>query len=109
MFTSILAVALDLNCHRIESSLDLFVELEPIADWEMLCYKLRVSEGKMDSIKLTYHSDIAHKKKECLDAFYKQGGGCWEDVVAVVSGYPFENKRLAKEIADRHGVEYSVH
>lgn len=108
MLTSFPTAVQDFNCHRIESSLDLFEELEDIADWEMLCYKLRVSVGKIGSIKHTYHPDIAHKKKECLDAFYKQGGGCWEDVVIVVSGYPFENKRLAKEIADRHGVEYSV-
>ena len=98
----------DLNCHRIESKLDLFKELKSIANWEILCFQLGVSDEKIDSIKNTYHSDVANKKKECLDAFYKQGGVCWEKVVAVVSGYPFEDKRLAKEIADRHEVEYSV-
>ena len=109
MLTSIPTVDPDFNCHRIESSLDLFKELESIANWDMLCFKLGVSDGKIDSIKNTYHGDIANKKKECLDAFFKLGGVCWEQIVTVVSSYPFENKRLAKEIADRHGVEYSVH
>ena len=108
MFTSVPTVVPDFNCHRVESSLDLFDELESIANWEMLCFKLGVSDGKMDSIKNTYHSDITNKKKECLDAFYKLGDVCWEQVVEVVSGYPFENKRLAGKIADRRGIEYSV-
>ena len=101
-------VAQDFSCHRIESSLDLFEEVTPIGNWEMLCFLLGVSEGKMESIKHIYHGDIANKKKECLDAFCKRSGACWEKVVKVVSSSPFDNKRLAKQIADRHGVEYSV-
>ena len=108
LLTFVPTVVLDPNCHRIESNFDLFQELKPIAEWEMLCFQLGVSDDKMDSIKHTYHGDIVNKKKECLDAFYKQGGACWEKVVAVVSDNPFEDKRLAKKIADRHGVQYSV-
>ena len=110
VITCFLTEGLDVNCHRIENSRDLFKELHSITDWEMLCYNLGVSERKIDSIKHTYmyHSYIAHSKKECLNAFCKQSGGCWEKVVTVVSDPPFENKRLAKKIADRHGVEYSV-
>ena len=32
---------------------------------------------------------------------------CWEDVVKVVAAYPFHNKRLARKIADTHGVKYN--
>ena len=106
MLTFIPSVVPDFNRHLIESKEDLFEELKAIANWDKLCFQLGVGDEKMDSIKNTYHSDVA--KKECLDTFYKLDGACWEKVVAVVSSYPFEDKRLAKEIADRHGVEYSV-
>ena len=98
----------DFNCHLIERKLDLFDDLKPIANWEMLCFQLGVSDEKIDNIKYTYHGDIVNKKMECLDAFYKLGSACWEKVVTVVSSFPFENRRLAKEIAFMHGIEYSV-
>ena len=71
----------------------------------MLCFLLGVSDEKLDIIKNTYHNDVSNKKKECLDAFYSLDSACWEKVVAVVAGYPFENERLAKQIADRHGIQ----
>ena len=35
------------------------------------------------------------------------GNACWEQIVKVVAEYPFYNLRLAKEIAAKHGIDYS--
>ena len=51
--------------------------------------------------------DVRTKKSRCLEAYLDTGRACWEHVVKVVAKYPIEHKRLAKEIADTHGIVYS--
>ena len=45
------------------------------------------------------------KKRRCLQAFYKQGDVCWESVVKVVMDNPFYDRKLAKTIAEKYGVD----
>ena len=51
--------------------------------------------------------DINKKKKECLDIFADSDNACWEKVIKVVAHYPFENVRLATQIAKKHNIDFS--
>ena len=47
------------------------------------------------------------KKNECLEAYLDADSACWEQVVKVVAEFPFLNKRLARQIANKQNVDYS--
>ena len=42
------------------------------------------------------------KKDECLQSYLNSDEGSWEEVVIAVASLPFNNKRLAKKIAEKH-------
>ena len=67
--------------------------------------------GVHKAVLIALRNNIEHwqdnKKSRCLEAYLNMGNACWEQVVKVVANYPFYNLRLAKEIADTHGIDYS--
>ena len=93
--------SINTNCHRIENKLELDKELEYVTDWKLLCTYLGVSEPKIGTIE-DMDMSAANKRIACLGAFVNMDITCWERVVQVLSNYPFENKRLAKQIEERH-------
>ena len=78
-----------------------------IGDWEILCENLGVHEVVLSGLDSMINTDNTIKKHRCLKAYINTGKACWEKVVKVVDDYPFYNARLAKEIANMHGVSYS--
>lgn len=80
--------------------------LKEIGNWQALCTNLGVSISTMNALNYKTHS-VPAKKTACLTAFYNHDveDGTevnWEAVVKAVEDYPFQNKRLAKEIAKKH-------
>ena len=75
-----------------------------IGDWESLCENLEVPQPTMNRLRFSNIQD-ERKKSECLQAYFKLGKACWEEVVKVVADHPFYNKRLAKDIASKYGVK----
>ena len=82
---------------------DLIQAVKDIGDWRSLCMNLGVSEGEMDNI---IHND-GTKKIDCLQAYWNGGDAKWSDVVRAVAMSPINNKRVAKEIAKDHGLDYN--
>ena len=37
-----------------------------------------------------------------------EGRACWEQIAAVVASHHFHDVRLAKQIADKYGLDFSV-
>ena len=77
-----------------------------IGDWETLCEYLGVPNAVINKLRSSTMEN-ARKKSRCLEAYLNTGEACWEEVVKVVADYPFHNKRLARQIATDHGVDYS--
>ena len=77
-----------------------------IGDWETLCENLDVPKAVINELRSSSMQD-GKKKSRCLEAYIDTDEACWEKVVEVVADNPFHNKRLAREIADKHGVHYS--
>ena len=78
-----------------------------IGKWEILCRYLGVQEAVLSNLRSMIDTDNTIKKHRCLKAYINTGKACWETVVKVVADHPFYNARLAKEIANMHGVSYS--
>ena len=93
--------------HSINNMQELEMQVKEIGDWEALCRQLQLSKTILDSLQSASMNSEA-KKTACLVAYLSTGKACWEDVVKVVAAYPFHNNRLARKIADTHGVEYNV-
>jgi len=86
----------------------LYKSLAEISWWEALCENLGVEAAILNNLRFAQMED-EKKKRECLQAFYNQGDVCWESVVKVVMDDPFYNRVLAKRIAERYGVDLSIH
>ena len=95
------------GCTRISKKQELDKAVAEIGDWEALCEHLGTPQTKLSDLRFS-SMDIRTKKSRCLEAYLDTGKACWEHVVKVVAEYPIENKRLAKKIADTHGIDYSV-
>ena len=82
------------------------MEVKEIGDWEALCRQMLLSKTILDSLQSASMNSEA-KKTACSVAYLSTGKACWENVVKVVAAYPFHNNRLARKLADTHGVEYN--
>ena len=90
---------------EIQSLYDLTKAVQTIGDWRGLCTNLKVDEGTMNT--LIHSSDRPETKKdECLKAYFDTGDATWSEVVRAVGMHPIKNKRLAKKIAEDHGVDF---
>ena len=94
------------GCTSISKKQELDKAVAEIGDWEALCEHLGTPQTKLKELRFST-MDIRTKKSRCLEAYLDTGKACWEHVVKVVAEYPIENKRLAKKIADTHGIDYS--
>lgn len=77
-----------------------------IGDWETLCENLHVPIAKINEL-ISSSMENGKKKSRCLQAYLDTDEACWEEVVEVVADYPFYKRKLAREIADNHGVHFS--
>ena len=77
-----------------------------IGDWEGLCRNLGVSNDVLNELRFS-NMENRVKKRRCLENYFNTGKACWDEVVEVVANYPFYNRRLAKKIAENHGLDYS--
>ena len=89
------------DCHRITKKPDLYTELADIGNWEALCSYLGVPEAKINEL-VHEHLENTAKKQRCLAAYVDQGNACWEEVIKVVSSYPFFKNLLAAQIAKKY-------
>ena len=85
---------------------DLIQAVKDIGNWRGLCTNLGVSEGVIDTLK---YSPIAEDMKmiDCLQAYFNDGEANWGDVVKAVAMHPISKKRVAKQIAITHGLDYN--
>ena len=95
------------HSHSITKLQELEKAVAEIGDWEILCEYLGVHEGVLGDLRSMINTDNTIKKHRCLKAYINTGKACWEQVVKVVADHPFHNARLAKKIANMHGVGYS--
>ena len=66
---------------------------------------LKVDEGTMNALK--HSADRPESKMaECLEAYVNSGEARWSQVVRAVSMHPVKNKKLAKKIANDHGIDF---
>ena len=91
-------------CHSISKTQELEKAVAEIGNWKSLCEYLEVPKPVINRLLFSSEQD-ERKKSECLEAYFNSGKACWEDVVKVVANYPFYNKKLAMEIAAKHGVK----
>ena len=77
-----------------------------IGDWETLCENLGVPKAVLNELRFS-DKQTGRKKSECLEAYLDTDTACWEQVVKVIADFPFHNKRLARQIADKQNVDYS--
>ena len=77
-----------------------------IGDWETLCENLGVPKAVLNELRFS-DKQTGRKKSECLEAYVNTDKACWEQVVKVIADFPFHNKRLARQIADKQNVDYS--
>ena len=81
--------------------------VQSVGDWRGLCGNLNVDEGTMNILK---HSTDRPETKmaECLQAYFDNGEATWSQVVRAVAMHPIKNKRLAKEIANDHSIDFDT-
>ena len=96
------------GCHHIDISKKRELEkaVAEIGDWETLCENLGVPKAVISGLRFS-DMQIGRKKSECLEAYLDTDNACWEQVVKVVAEFPFHNKRLARQIANKQNVDYS--
>ena len=94
------------GCTSISKKQELDKAVAEVGDWEAICEHIGTPQTKLMELRFS-EMDVRTKKSRCLEAYLDTGRACWEHVVKVVAEYPIENKRLAKEIADTHGIVYS--
>ena len=96
------------SCHRIDISKKQELEkaVAEIGDWETLCENLGVPKSVISTLRFS-DKQTGRKKSECLEAYLDTDKACWEQVVKVIAEFPFLNKRLARQIANKQSVDYS--
>ena len=85
---------------------DLIQAVKEIGNWRGLCTNLGVNEGKIDAL-IHSTATVDTKKAACLRAYFIGGQAKWSDVVKAVAMHPIDNIRVAKQIAEDHGLSYS--
>lgn len=95
------------DCHGIQDKQKLAKAVEDIGDWETLCENLGVPKRVLSGLNNMIDTYYEKKKQLCLKAYLDTDRACWEQVVKVVADYPFYKIRLSKEIARKHGIDYS--
>ena len=83
-----------------KDKLHLFSDLSEIGKWESLCTLLGVKDSIMNDLRESTQS-VTLKKQDCLTSYYQSGDADWQKVVVVVANYPFENTKLACDIAKK--------
>ena len=67
---------------------------------------LKVDDGVMNRlINSVQGSD--EKMMDCLQAYFNDGSASWTEVTKAVAKYPVNNKLVAKEIAEKHGLDFN--
>lgn len=91
--------------HPIYSFKELNKAVSEIGNWYGLCSNLDVERGLLSELQ---HSNehISIKKTQCLEAYYDQGEATWERLITAINDYPIRNRRVAKELADKHGIDF---
>lgn len=85
---------------------DLIQAVQEIGDWQGLCTNLGVNEGKIDSL-IHSTATVDTKKAGCLRAYFNGGEAKWSNVIKAVAMHPINNIRVAKQIAEDHGLSYN--
>ena len=94
------------HCQSISNKRELEKAVAEIGDWESLCENLGAPKAVISGLRSSSMQD-GRKKSRCLEAYIDTDEACWEQVVEVVADNPFYNRKLARKIADKHGVHYS--
>ena len=96
------------ECHQIKSEADIHTTLIPVIakhQWQSLCTNLGVDTKLLSELQLSYVENSI-KMETCLNSFAIQESACWEMVVLAVCGSPFNDKKVAKKIADKYSVSW---
>lgn len=97
----------DISAHPIADVTHLYTATEDIPGrWESLCGNLRVDPGIISDL-VSLKLDASMKMRRCLLAFYNRGDVYWEEVIVAIAKPPIYNKRLAKFIAKKYGIDFS--
>ena len=109
MTVSCIFIPAAVGCTSISKLQELEKAVAEIGDWEVLCEYLGVDRAILSNLRHMINTEITGKKRRCLEAYINTGKACWEQVAKVVADYPFNNAKIAKEIAHEHlhGVGYS--
>ena len=75
-----------------------------IGNWETLCENLGVPKAVINELRSS-SMENGKKKSRCLEAYIDTDEACWEKVVEVVADYPFYNRKLARQIANKQNVK----
>ena len=86
---------------------DLIQAVKDVGDWKGLCRNLDVDEGTMDVLIKNPNSPPNELKAECLTVYFNSGKATWSKVVEAVANFPIKNKRLARKIANDHGIQFN--
>jgi plasmid maintenance system antidote protein VapI len=92
--------------NEIQKPNDLIQAVKEIGDWQGLCTNLGVDEGVIDTL-INSPVTVDTKKADCLRAYFKTGEAKWSNVVKAVAMHPISNKRVTKQIAKAHGLNYT--
>ena len=84
---------------------DLIQAVKEIDNWKGLCTNLGVSQGKIDAL-IHSRDTVDAKKAACLRAYFNGGKVKWSEIVEAVAMHPINNIRVAKQIAEAHGLNY---
>ena len=79
--------------------------MKDIGDWRGLCTNLGVDDGIMDRLIHSAAHDLA-KKQDCLTAYWNSGEATWTEVIQAVAMAPINNKRIAKDVANKYHVDF---
>ena len=85
---------------------DLIQAVKEIGNWEGLCTNLGISEGKIDAL-IHSTATVDTKKADCLRTYFNGGEAKWSKIVEAVAMHPINNIRVAKQIAEAHGLNYN--
>ena len=67
---------------------------------------LKVDDGIMNGlINSDKGTDV--KMMDCLQAYFNDGSASWTELTKAVVKYPVSNKLVAKEIAEKHGLDFN--
>ena len=93
------------NYNEISEFNELYQELTEIGDWDGLCMNLQVDMAVQNSLRMS-DGRIEDKKRECLRAYFYGGSATWEGVIAAILQHPINKRKIAKGIAERHGIQF---